>query len=556
MKTGDWSDWVLRDLIWRTMRDHSEVPACGFVDGEMLSYGELKVKIEQLSFWMVQQGYKKGDRVALLGNNSPNWVITYFSLLSTGVVALPILPDFHEDEILHILDHGKARSIFIAGKQYDRFKQNAFAKLDHVFRLDDFATLDLQSVDSGNEEWISYQPHGSFDPFEIPITQDDLASLIYTSGTTGFSKGVMLTNGNLVENVRQCHSLEQVGLGHSMLSILPLSHTLENTVGCLLPYSYGASVYYLEKPPTAAVLVPALKKVRPTHILSVPLVIEKIFKTQVLGKVNRSRVLKALYGFPPFRRLFHRLAGKKLMETFGGRLVFFGIGGARLEQATEKFLIEAKFPYAIGYGLTETAPLISGANPRGIRYRSAGKPVDGVEIIIDKPDPESGIGEIWARGKNVMQGYYDEPEITRQVMTTDSWFRTGDLGKYDQDGFLYILGRLKNVIIGPSGENIYPEEIESVINRFQYVMESVVVQRTGKLIALVHFNIEELESQFGHLKDEARTHIEAKIEELKKELEAFVNERVNRFSKVQMVMVQPTPFEKTATKKIKRYLYF
>jgi long-chain acyl-CoA synthetase len=340
-----------------------------------------------------------------------------------------------------------------------------------------------------------------------------------------------------------------------MVSILPLSHTYENTVGLLLPMSYCATINYLDKPPVASILVPAMKKVRPTHMLTVPLVIEKIFQSQINGKVEKAALLKFLYGWPSFRRFFHRLAGKKLYKTFGGRLRFFGIGGSKLDESTDRFLKEAGFPYAIGYGLTETAPLISGANAKNVRIQSAGKPVINCELIINEPDAETGIGEIWARGENVMQGYYNEPAITSQVLLPGGWFRTGDLGIFDKDGYLYIKGRLKNVIIGASGENIYPEEIESVINRFQYVLESVVVEQKGRLVALVHFNYEELEKQFTQMAGEARIQVEKKIEEMKLELQQFVNSKVNRHSRLQSIVIQDTPFEKTATQKIKRYLY-
>jgi long-chain acyl-CoA synthetase len=249
------------------------------------------------------------------------------------------------------------------------------------------------------------------------------------------------------------------------------------------------------------------------------------------------------------------LAGKRLYATFGGRLKFFGIGGAKLDAATDRFLQDAGFPYSIGYGLTETAPLLAGTRAADVRYQSTGRPVTGVELKINNPDPETGIGEIWARGDNVMKGYYNEPLVTSKVLLPDGWFRTGDLGLFDRDGFLFIKGRLKNVIVGASGENIYPEEIESVINRFQYVLESVVVEKKGKLVALVHFNFEELEKQFQHLKDETRHHIDRKIEEMKADLQAFVNSKVNRFSRIQDIVVHYEPFEKTATKKIKRYLY-
>jgi long-chain acyl-CoA synthetase len=546
---------TIRDLIWASFERSADQPAVGFVGDKLLTYYELRQRVENLVFHLTRLGYSKGDRVAILGPNSPEWAVVYITLLSTGVIAVPILPDFHTDEVAHIFGHAGIRGIFVSRRQLTRFDQETLDSIPDIFSLEDFSSLKDKENPTSAESWAAYVPEGSQNPFTIPLTSDDLATLIYTSGTTGFSKGVMLDNGNLVTNVFQCAGIQPLDFGEVFLSILPLSHTYENTVGFLLPITYGASIHYLDKPPTAAVLVPALKLVRPTYMLSVPLVIEKIYKAQILGKVQGSSLLKVLYKLPAFRKFFHRMAGKRLYATFGGRMKFFGIGGAKLDPGTDRFLREARFPYAIGYGLTETAPLLAGANPSRVRHQSTGVPVQGVELRINEPDEQTGIGEIWARGRNVMKGYYREPDITSQVLTPEGWFRTGDLGIFDRDGNLYIKGRLKNVIIGASGENIYPEEIESVINRFQFVAESVVVEQKGRLVALVHFNMEELEKQFLHIKEDARQHIEKKIEELNKELQHFVNSKVNKHSRIQSVVPYQEPFEKTATKKIKRFLY-
>jgi long-chain acyl-CoA synthetase len=546
---------TVRDVIWESLEKHANLPAVGLIGNKLFTYGEIKDQAEHLAFSLAQLGLIKGDKVAILGPNSPNWIVSYFTLLSLGIVSVPILPDFHAAEIDHILKHASVKMVFVSRKQLGRLSKETILNIPQIMILEDFSLLsDRDHIDAD----ISYKPHvqkGSLNPFTVNVEPEDLATLIYTSGTTGFSKGVMLNNRNLVTNIRQCYGVEPLGTSDVFLSILPLSHTYENTVGMLLPLSYGACIHYLDKLPTAAVLVPALKKVRPTYVVSVPLVIEKIYKSQIKGKVDNSPILKALYHLPAFRRFFHRLAAKKLMATFGGRLKFFGIGGAKLDAGTDRFLKEGGFPYSIGYGLTETAPLLSGTRPSAVRIQSAGKPVIGVELKINEPDPETGIGEIWAKGGNVMQGYYNEPEISAQVLMPGGWFRTGDLGIFDRDGYLFIKGRLKNVILGASGENIYPEEIESVINRFNYVLESVVVEQKGKLVALVHFNYEELEKQFAHFKDGARQHVEKEVEKMKAELQQFVNSQVNRYSRLQSIIIQDTPFEKTATKKIKRFLY-
>jgi len=546
---------TVRDLLWESLQKHASLPAVGIVGNRFLTYGELKEQAEHLAFSLTQLGLVKGDKVAILGPNSPNWVVSYFTLLSLGIVAVPILPDFHAAEIDHILNHASVKMVIVSRKQICRLSQETIANVPQIMILEDFSLLNNRQSVEDDSSYITHIEKGSMNPFTVSVQPEDLATLIYTSGTTGFSKGVMLNNINLVTNIRQCYGIEPLGTSDVFLSMLPLSHTYENTVGMLLPLTYGASIHYLDKLPTAAVLLPALKKVKPTYIVSVPLVIEKIFKSQIKGKVDGSPLLRVLYRLPAFRKFFHRLAAKKLMATFGGRLKFFGIGGAKLDPETDRFLKEGGFPYSIGYGLTETAPLLSGTRPSTVKIQSAGKPVIGVELKINEPDPETGIGEIWARGGNVMQGYYNEPEITAQVLMPGGWFRTGDLGIFDREGYLFIKGRLKNVIVGASGENIYPEEIESVINQFQYVVESVVVEQKGKLVALVHFNYEELEKQFANFKDEARQQVEKKIEEMKAELQQFVNSQVNRYSRVQSVIIQDTPFEKTATKKIKRFLY-
>lgn len=342
----------------------------------------------------------------------------------------------------------------------------------------------------------------------------------------------------------------------TMLSVLPLSHTYENTIGFLLPMMFGTSVQYLKKPPVPSVLIPALQQVKPTIMLTVPLIIEKVYKGKILPTFNQKALTRNLYKFAPTRKLLNLVAGSKLKKTFGGNLKFFGIGGAKLDPEVERFLIEGKFPYAVGYGLTETSPLLAGFDSFSGKHQSTGPAMQGVTLKINEPDPVTNQGEIWAKGPNVMKGYYKEPELTKAVLTDDGWFRTGDLGCFDKSGYLFIKGRLKNMIVGASGENIYPEEIEEIINRFKYVLESVVVQKKGKLVAMVHFNMEELQLKYQSIKEHANQKIDNYVDELAKELQVYVNSQVNKFSRVQLVIAHAEPFEKTATKKIKRFLYY
>ena len=474
----------------------------------------------------------------------PNWGISYFAITFLGAICVPLLPDFHESELENILNHSGASGIFISDKLRHKIEHIDCKDINLCIRIEDF-TVQKSIVDD---------PKLSV-PDSSLVEEEDLATIIYTSGTTGKSKGVMLTHKNICSNTLSCRVLQNVTLGDRMLSILPLSHTLENTLGLILPMSGGGCTYYLPSIPTPAVLLPAMQKVKPTIMLSVPLIIEKIFKLRIQPKLTKSPVLRTMYKIKPIRKVLHRAAGKKLYKSFGGNLHFFGIGGAKLDANVEQFLLDAKFPYAIGYGLTETSPLLAGANPGFGRLQSTGPAVTQVELKIHEPDPITGEGEIWARGPNVMRGYYNEPEITAEVLTEDGWFRTGDLGSFDQTNYLFIKGRIKNMIVGSSGENIYPEEIESVINNFRHVIESVVVQQKGKLVALVHFNREEMEARYMLMKEEITDNIDQKIEELRTELQAYVNARVNKFSQLKAVVVQLEPFEKTATQKIKRFIY-
>jgi len=284
------------------------------------------------------------------------------------------------------------------------------------------------------------------------------------------------------------------------------------------------------------------------------LIIEKIYKRQIKPKFSKNRFIRTLYSIQPIRILLNRIAGKKLMATFGGEVHFFGIGGAKLDSVVERFLLEARFPYSIGYGLTETAPLAAGAGTTISRLKTIGPAMPGVELRINQPDPKTGQGEIWIKGQNVMKGYFKEPELTKEVLTEDGWFKTGDLGLIDNKGYLVFKGRLKNMIVCASGENIFPEEIESVINDFKNVVESLVVERKGKLVALVLLNMEELEIQYQAIRDQAGLFNE-KLDELISELQVYVNSRVNKFSQVQLILVQSKPFERTPTQKIKRFLY-
>lgn len=534
---------TLKSLIDYSVLHFADCPSVSFVEGTPITYKQLGQKIEEVAALLSSFGLQKGDKVALFSQNMPNWVIAYFSVVSKGMIIVPVLPDFTRQEVENVLMHSEAKVLFVSERLQSRVDGLELSDLIGKISVEEFKVLmggDLSESDVSKVD-------------EIQVEEDDTAAIIYTSGTTGRSKGVVLSHKSIAFTAMQSYTFCAISHEDIFLSFLPLSHTYENTIGMLYPVMYGASIYYLEKPPTASSLIPALKKIRPTMMLSVPLIMEKLYKSQIQAKFTKTRFTRVIYKALLFRKLIHRIAGKKLYETFGGRLRFFGIGGAKLDSRVERFLKEAKFPYAIGYGLTETAPLLAGAGTHQTKLQSTGFAVQGVALKIHEPN-KKGVGEIWAKGPNVMKGYYKNPEATSEVLTTDGWFRTGDLGKFDSNNRLYIKGRMKNTIVGASGENIYPEDIETIINSNQFVVESLVIEEDGFLVAKIILDLEQIEKNIAHLK----TAIDEKKEqyqEWKAHFTKELNSKLNRTSQINRVDIMDEPFEKTASQKIKRFLY-
>ena len=500
------------------------------------TYHTFKGKCDSLSKLLTQYGIGAGDKVAILSQSMPNWSVAFFSIVPFGRIAIPILPDSSANEIINILEHSESKVIFVSQKLASKLSQEVREKMTLVIDVD---TLEIIHAD---EDKFTCDGRTS-----VP-TPDDIATIIYTSGTTGSAKGVVLSHRNLASNVITCyHSCKRTEKDR-WLSVLPMAHTLEMTISMLYPMYCGATVYYLPKPPVASLLLKALKIVRPTTMLTVPLIIEKVYKGSVLPTIQKSRTLTWMS--KNMNGLMCKIIGMKLKSTFGGHMSFYGIGGAKLDPEVENFLLKAGFPYAIGYGLTETSPLL-GYSMNGWRtVGSFGYPVYNVRLKLHNVNPETGEGEIVAKGPNVMLGYYKDPQRTKSVFTEDGWFRTSDIAIQDEKGRFFIKGRNSNMILGPSGENIYPEEIENVINNVEGVSESIVVERDGKLVALV-----QPAENYIQWDKESEDKMYEKLDAWKAKLLKITNKNVSKASQVSSVEVMKEPFEKTATQKIRRFKY-
>ena len=602
---------TLKGLLKASTEAYANNKFLCIIDGSYYTFKTFGEKVKEIAALLHKNGVQSGDRIGILCQSMPNWGVAFMSCSAYGKIAVPMLPDFSIDEINNIINHSECKGIFVSKRLAHKLTDEMKDKLEFIIEVDTFKVI--KGVECTELENAEVEMMDS--------AEEDLATIIYTSGTTGNSKGVMLTHKNLCSHVRIANKMRPSYEWDVWLSVLPLSHTLEFSLSFLLPMLAGSSVYYLDRPPVPKLLMKALKEVRPTTMLTVPMIIEKIYKNAILPKINSNAVMSKIYrGSAIGRKLINKIVGKTLRETFGGRMRFYGIGGAKLDGTVEKFLLEANFPYAIGYGLTECSPLLAGATPDLVKWQTTGPAVPNVQLKINNPDPVTGEGEIVAKGPNIMPGYYKNPEATKEAFTEDGWFRTKDLGYIDEKGWLSIRGRLNSMIVGPSGENIYPEEIETVINTHDCVAESVVTMKKGALIAKVCIHPDKIEAiskmkdealaaykakklqlieayetkkqewlkeyegkkeewkadydqmrremyksyvakkeeaaaAYLAKKEEAKNALETKMKEWEKEIQSYVNNKVNKFSKISQVELRTEAFEKTATQKIKRYLY-
>ncbi|MCX5869890.1 MAG: AMP-binding protein [Deltaproteobacteria bacterium] len=551
---------TLNDIIDASQKKFSDLPAVGMALETPITYQIFYERIIALAGRLSREGIKKDDHIAILAENSPNWGIAYFAIVRLGAVAVPILPDLPEADVHHILNEMRVPLLFTTERQIEKIYELNHKSLKRIVMLDDSAaTLDLLAVAT-----FSGYLAGAMDMREkteaeddlvfAKVHEDDLASILYTSGTSGHSKAVMLSHKNLAANARSASAMIDIEPGAVFLSILPLSHTYEFTVGFILPLLRGARIAYAGKAPTPAILQKLCSQEKPYAMFVVPLVLEKIYKKRVLPQIRKSFVLSLICKIGLGRKFIHKRIGARLLDFFGGNLQLMGIGGAALNPEVEQFLYDADFPYLIGYGLTECAPLLAGGPPgdKTIVVGSTGKPVPGVRIKIVGPDPRTGIGEIYGCGPNVMQGYYNDPEATAEALTVDGWLATGDLGFIDDLGNLHIRGRSKNVIVMSNGENVYPEAIEHKINVNPWVVESLVVENNGRLDAWVYPDYEYIDAATaGKSRLQRHDYIAGLLAEMRKGL----NEQLSPAARLTRVLEHREPFIKTATHKIKRYLY-
>ena len=516
------------------------------------TYKEIASIILKMHMAFREFGIKEGDKIALLGRNSANWCAIYLSVVTYGGVIVPILPDFRHDDLQNIINHSDSKMIFVDDKIWEQLEQEKMKELLCAISLDSF-----EMIMSRKEEIAAF--YGDLDnkyKKEYPdltkehikfssIDNDKLAVISYTSGTTGFSKGVMIPHRSLAANTRFAQENMPLESGDPVVSFLPLAHTYGCAFEFLFPFTYGCHITILTKTPSPQILIQAFKEIKPRLILSVPLVIEKIYKKQLLPVISKTH-MKALLMVPGVNKVLHKKIREKLVDTFGGRFKEIVIGGAAFNADAEKFFRKIGLHFSVGYGMTECGPLISYRSWDTTQLGASGKSVDTLEVKIDSPDQEKIVGEIILRGDNVMLGYYKNDAATREVIDEDGWLHTGDLGVIDKEGNIYIRGRSKNMLLGPSGKNIYPEEIESLINNYKYVAESVVISEEHKLVGLIFPDYEQLNND-----GITEANLNATLEEIRKD----VNTRLPDYMAVAKFRVHPEEFAKTPKRSIKRYLY-
>lgn len=539
--------------IEQTIREHWDLPALTDFQGTTYHYKDVARRMAKIHIMLEAAGIKHGDKVAICGRNSSNWATVFCAILTYGAVAVPILHEFKPDNIHHIVNHSESKMLFVGDVVWENLNIEKMPALNAVILLNDLSLLKtdqpaLIEVRERLNEYFGkkFPTHFRADSIQYyPDSLDELALINYTSGSTGFSKGVMLSFRNIWSNLKFCvENLDFLQAGDGCVSMLPMAHMYGLMVELMNPFIKGCHIHLLTRVPSPKIIMDAFAEVKPKMIVAVPLIIEKIIKTRVFPLLEKPLI--KLMMMDPFvdTQLLSRIKNR-LTETFGGNLHQMIIGGAALNKDVEQFLKKIDFPYTIGYGMTECAPLISYAPWQENKLASCGRVVSRMELKIDSPDTANIAGELWVKGDNVMMGYYKNEEAT-QTTFKDNWMKTGDLALMDSDGFLFLKGRCKNMILGPSGQNIYPEEIEDLLNNMPYVNESIVTDENGKLVALVYPDLENAEKS-GYTTQE--------IDFLMEENRINLNKELPAYSQIAKIVLRSEEFEKTPKRSIKRYMY-
>ena len=541
------------DYIEKGIKENWDLNAFTNYRGDTLTYRQTAIEILKLHHIFKALDLKKGAKIAVLGKNSTNWAITYLAAVTYGAVIVPILPDFKADDFHHILNHSDSEMLFVGDGLYEDIDESKIPNIDVIFAIEDFSILYQkhkslkENITKAAIQWdtelVKKLKPNSF-TFE-KIANDKLAAIVYTSGTTGFSKGVMLSHNSLIGNVVYAHEHMPLKAGERILSFLPLAHAYGCAFEFLFPFTLGCHITFLTKLPSPKIILKGFADVKPHLILSVPLIIEKIYRKQVKPVLDKGS-MKILLSLPGLKSVIKNKIKKKLVTAFGDNFYEVVIGGAALNEEAEAFFQSIKFPFTIGYGMTECGPLVSYANWKIHKAASCGQTINFLEAKIDSDDPQNIVGEILVRGEVVMDGYYKNEEATSAAIDDDGWLHTGDLGLIDKDNFIFIKGRAKSLILSSSGQNIYPEELEAKINNLPYVQESLVIEKNGKLVALVYADMDKIDAE--HIS-------EAKVEELMEQNRKNINQILPAYSSISKFELYPEEFEKTPTKKIKRFIY-
>ncbi len=539
--------------IEQTIRKHWDLPALTDFQGTTYHYKDVARRMAKIHIMLEAAGIKHGDKVAICGRNSSNWATVFFATLTYGAVAVPILHEFKPDNIHHIVNHSESKMLFAGDAVWENLNIEKMPALNAVILLNDLSLLKtdqpaLIEVRERLNEYFGkkFPTHFRADSIQYyPDSLDELALINYTSGSTGFSKGVMLSFRNIWSNLKFCvENLDFLQAGDGCVSMLPMAHMYGLMVELMNPFVKGCHIHLLTRVPSPKIIMDAFAEVKPKMIVAVPLIIEKIIKTRVFPLLEKP-LIKLMMMVPLVDTQLLSRIKSRLTETFGGNLHQMIIGGAALNKDVEQFLKKIDFPYTIGYGMTECAPLISYAPWQENKLASCGRVVSRMELQIDSPDAANIAGELWVKGDNVMMGYYKNEEAT-QASFKDNWMKTGDLALMDSEGFLFLKGRCKNMILGPSGQNIYPEEIEDLLNNMPYVNESIVTDENGKLVALVYPDFENAEKS-GYTSKE--------IDSLMEENRINLNKELPAYSQITQIILRSEEFEKTPKRSIKRYMY-